>query len=266
MADGDAVGVLEKVALTWRLPRRRRGFWFGLAIEVFWPVVMLSEVRWRGREHIPRTGAVLVATNHLSDADPVVTTAFLLARGRLPRFLAKAELWRMPVVGRVMTAGGHIPVERDRSGGDAYRHALAAVRRGECLAVYPEAKLTSDPAGWPMRGKSGLARIALTTGAPVVPVAHWGVQGVLPPGARRLRLRRRPRLWVAAGPPVDLSDLVVPGGAASLEALDVATRRVMAAITALLAEVRGEPAPVLLPRPAPAVHSDAEPPPHADTA
>src|SRR5690606_16611952 len=82
-----------------RFPRRGRGFWFGLAIEVLAPLLAVT-TRWRieGGRHLPRRGGVLVASNHLSFADPLAVTLFTLAAGRVPRFFAKAELWDMPVV------------------------------------------------------------------------------------------------------------------------------------------------------------------------
>ncbi|MBP2337636.1 1-acyl-sn-glycerol-3-phosphate acyltransferase [Saccharothrix coeruleofusca] len=227
----------EMVALTARLPRRGRGFWYGLAIEALWPLVVLFvRTRMRGRRHVPGRGPVLLAANHLSNADPVTLAAFALASGRVPRFLAKAALWRAPVVGWVMSSGGHIPVDRGTArAGLAVGATRDALRGGECVIVYPEGTFTTDPDGWPMRGKSGVARIALETRTPVVPVAQWGVQRLLPPGG--LLPRPWTRVDVLAGPEVDLSDLyeLEP----TKEVLEEATARIMSAITGLLAELRG---------------------------
>ncbi|WP_298178481.1 lysophospholipid acyltransferase family protein [Saccharomonospora sp.] len=226
-----------------RFPRRDRGFWFGLAIEVLAPL-LAAATRWRieGGQHLPRRGGVLVASNHLSFADPIAVTLFTLAAGRVPRFFAKAELWDTPVVKRVMTSGGHIPVHRGRASAlDAYRDGVASVRAGECVVVFPEGGFTERPDGWPSRGKTGLARMALTTGTPVVPLACWGTQELLPVGSRLPRVRRRPVLHLVAGPPVDLSDLVCERPTASQ--LREATERIMAAVTELLSHIRGQDPP-----------------------
>ncbi len=183
-----------------------------------------------------------MASNHLSFADPIAVTLFTLAAGRVPRFFAKAELWDTPVVKRVMTSGGHIPVHRGRASAlDAYRDGVASVRAGECVVVFPEGGFTERPDGWPSRGKTGLARMALTTGTPVVPLACWGTQELLPVGSRLPRVRRRPVLHLVAGPPVDLSDLVCERPTASQ--LREATERIMAAVTELLSHIRGQDPP-----------------------
>ncbi len=210
---------------------------------MFWPLLTLGTwTRVRGTEHLPNEGGALVASNHLSYADPVTVTAFCLSGGRVPRFLAKAGLWKAPVVGSVMSSGRHIPVHRGKASAlDAYRDTVAAVNAGECVVVFPEGTFSERPDGWPMPAKTGLARIALTTGAPVVPLANWGTHDLLPAGARLPRVFPRRRIDLVAGPPVDLSDLTGPKPTASQ--LREATTRIMAAITSLLAEVRGEAPP-----------------------
>lgn len=233
----------RKVVLTVRRRWSTSGFWFGLAITVIWPFAMFgTRIGWRGGEHLPSSGGALLALNHVSSSDPIFDVAFCVSHGRMPRFLAKAELWDVPVVRSVLGKGGHIPVHRTSSrAGDAYRDAIAAVERGEIVAFYPEATYTSDPDGWPMKAKNGVARIALVTGAPVIPVANWGTQDVLPPGSGRPRLVPRRRVTLLAGPPVDLSAWL--GGPRTRTALDGATAAIMADITALVAQVRGEAAP-----------------------
>ncbi|WNV92076.1 lysophospholipid acyltransferase family protein [Umezawaea sp. Da 62-37] len=225
-------------ALTRFMPRRGRGFWFGMAIDVLWSIVVLFiPMRMTGHEHVPKTGGVLLAFNHISFADPVSSTVFALVSGRVPRYLAKASLWRLPLVGSVMRSGRHVPVDRGTSrAGLALTGAQGAVERGECVAVYPEGTFTSDPDGWPMAGRSGVARAALASRAPVVPIAQWGTQRLLPRGSFLPRPLPRKRVDVVAGPAVDLSDLydLEP----TKEVLDKATARIMAAITDLLAGIR----------------------------
>ena len=233
----------RKLKLSFTRRRRGTGFWYGLAISLLWPPTMFgARVGWRGGEHIPRTGGALLACNHVSFADPIYDVAFTISHGRVPRFLAKSELWSMPVVRRVMAGGRHVPVRRDsaRATG-AYRDAVAALNRGEVVVFFPESTYTADPTGWPMKAKNGIGRIALVTGAPVIPVANWGTQELLPPHRGGLRLLPRKRVSVVAGPPVDLSAWL--GGPRTRTALDGATAAIMADVTRLVAEIRGESPP-----------------------
>jgi 1-acyl-sn-glycerol-3-phosphate acyltransferase len=234
----------RKLRLTFTRRWRDSGFWFGLAIAGIWPFAMFgTRIGWRGGEHLPRTGGALLAINHVSFADPIFDVAFSICHGRMPRFLAKSELWSVPVVRSVLRQGGHIPVYRTSvaRAGDAYRDAIEALKRGEVVAFYPEATYTADPDGWPMRAKNGIGRIALVTGVPVIPVANWGTQDVLPPGTSRPRLLPRQRVTIVAGPPVDLSRWL--GGPRTRTALDAVTAAIMADVTALVAEIRGEQPP-----------------------
>ncbi|WP_116047423.1 lysophospholipid acyltransferase family protein [Amycolatopsis palatopharyngis] len=235
----------QAMRLGLRFPRRERGRWFGFAIDLIWPLLVLgARLRFRGTEHLPKDGGVLVASNHLSFADPVTMTAFCLAGGRVPRYLAKSELWSGRVVGSVMSSGKHIPVQRDagaRAAYLAYKAAVDAVRDGECVVVFPEAGFSTRDDGWPSEGKAGLAKVALTTGVPVVPVANWGTHHLLPPDAKLPKVFPRRSVTLVAGPPVDLSDLAGPRPTSS--AVAEANARVMAAVTELLAEVRGESPP-----------------------
>jgi 1-acyl-sn-glycerol-3-phosphate acyltransferase len=119
--------------------------------------------------------------------------------------------------------------------------ALRAVRNGECVAVYPEGTLTRDPGLWPMVGRTGAARIALSTGAPVIPIAQWGAQELLEPYGKRLHVLRHPLVHVWAGPAVDLSRW--EGRQLDGIVLAEATNAILDAITALLEQIRGETAP-----------------------
>jgi 1-acyl-sn-glycerol-3-phosphate acyltransferase len=182
-------------------------------------------------------------TNHVSHVDPLTFAHFLFDNGRLPRYLAKEVLFRLFFVGQVLRGAKQIPVYRESADASrAYSAAVDAVRAGECVAIYPEATLTRDPARWPMVGKTGAARVALETGAPVIPIAQWGPQELLPPYAKRPRLLPRKTMHLRAGPPVDLSDLA--GRQIDGPLLREVTERLMAAITSLLEEIRGEQAPV----------------------
>ena len=237
-----ALTVWQRIALTVRHRRRGSGFWFGLAIELIWPIVMWgTRLGWRGGEHLPRTGGALVVANHVSSSDPIFDVAFGISHGRMPRFMAKSELWSVPVVKWVLGRGGHIPVYRlSKRAGESFTGAIDALKRGEIVAVYPEGTYTGDPAGWPMRPKNGVARIALRSGAPVLPMANWGSHDVLPADGRP-QLWPRKRVSVVLGPPVDLSEF--RDKPLTKTNLDAATRKIMDEVTRMLSEVRGEPIP-----------------------
>ena len=121
------------------------------------------------------------------------------------------------------------------------RGAISGVERGEAIVLSPEGTLTRDPNLWPMDGKTGAARIALATKAPIIPVAHWGAHLVLAPYSKKLKLFPRKTMIVQAGKPVDLSDLY--GQEITGDVLKVATSRIMDAITKELAAIRNETPP-----------------------
>lgn len=228
-----------------RVLRRGLGGWYALAVAVLEPLLLATTRRsWRGGEHLPPTGGIVVVSNHLSPVDPLTLAHFVLAQGRTPRFLAKESLFHVTLVGRVMRGAGQIPVLRDsKDARAAYALAVDAVRSGEAVLFYPEGTLTRDPGLWPMTGRTGAARVALATGAPVVPVAQWGAQRLLPPHSARLRLFPRTRVAVLAGEPVDLRRF--RGRADDPAALHEATEQIMAAVTDLLATLRGQSAPAV---------------------
>ena len=218
-------------------------FAYRLAVAIVRPLMLLLTKRdWRGWEHFPASGGFVVAPNHVSHIDPLSFAHYLYDSGHPPFFLGKEAVFRVPVVGAILRGAQQIPVFRNTGrAADAFRAAVGAVESGKCVGVYPEGTLTRDPGLWPMVGKTGAARIALTTRCPVIPVAQWGPQEILAPYSKRPHLFPRKTMHVLAGPPVDLSDLHDhPLDAAVLRE---ATARIMAAITALLVELRGEPAP-----------------------
>jgi 1-acyl-sn-glycerol-3-phosphate acyltransferase len=206
--------------------------------------MVFTRREWSGAEHLPREGGYVVCPNHYSYVEPFVFGHFLVDNGHSPRYLGKVEVFRMPVVGSVVRRADQIPVHRESTrAGDAYRAAVEAVEAGKSVAIYPEGTLTRDPDLWPMRGKTGAARVALETRCPVIPVATWGAHEILPPYSRRLRLLPRRTVRVRAGRPVHLDDL--HGKPLTAEVLAEATSRIMAAITTELEVLRGEPGPVM---------------------
>src|SRR5215213_2673856 len=203
----------------------------------------LTQRDWRYQDKVPQSGGVIFVVNHISNADPLALGQFLAFSGRWPRFLAKASLFGVPVLGRVLRACGQIPVQRQSAkSADALRAAVAAVDQGRAVVIYPEGTITRDPDLWPMVGKTGAARLALRTGCPVIPIGQWGAQELMyGPQIHFPKLLPRKTLRMLVGDPVNLDDLRdQPVTAATL---DAATDRIMDAITALVAELRQQRPP-----------------------
>ena len=204
---------------------------------------LLIRFRWQGKENIPKTGGIILAPNHMSYAD--WSTIALFSDGyahRYPVFMIKSGIFGVPVIGSLMYKFGQLPVYRGR--GDAglvLKEAAKALSQGACVIVYPEGTATRDPDLWPMVAKTGVARLALTTGAPVIPVGQWGAQHILPYGSKKPKLFPRKTVRMKAGPPVDLS--AYAGQRLGASTLRAATADIMADITALLAEIRQETPP-----------------------
>jgi len=213
-------------------------------------VKSISKPEWRGVENIPATGPMIAISNHLSYFDPLVFAHFLYRNGRAVRFLGKASLFKVPVIGWVLRHGEQVPVEREVKGAGAVAlpHAIALLKAGHCLGVYPEGTLTRDENLWPMVAKTGLARLAVTTKVPVIPCAQWGAAEVLPPYSKRPKLWPRTKVTVVAGAPLDFSPWY--GKENDHDAMVEATAYAMKAITTLLEEIRGEkrPAEIFDPR------------------
>jgi 1-acyl-sn-glycerol-3-phosphate acyltransferase len=217
---------------------------YRIAVAALRPTMRIfTRHEWSGAEHLPASGGFLVCSNHISDTDPVALAHFLYDNGHPPYFLAKAALFKAPVVGRVIRGAGQIPVFRDGPEAvQAFAPAVEAVRQGKCVAIYPEATVSRDPGLWPMTGKTGAARVALETGCPLIPVAQWGAQALLPYHSFVPRLFPRKTMQVLAGPPVGLDDL--RDRPIDVTVLREATARIIAAITGLLAQLRvGETPP-----------------------
>lgn len=226
-----------------RVLPRRRGWAVRTVAGILGPLLRVAvRRRWLDGERIPPAGGCVIAANHVSHLDPLTFALFVYEQGRIPRFLAKAAVFKVPGIGSVLRSAGQIPVHRLTADADqALDAAIDAVREGEAVVVYPEGTITRAPGLWPMTGRTGAARIALTAGVPVIPVAQWGANHVLRPYERLPRLLPRKTVWARAGDPVDLDDL--RGQPTTPDLLHEASERIMRDITALLAPIRDEEPP-----------------------
>lgn len=158
-----------------------------------------------GVNHLPREGPAIVAANHISYLDPLAVGYALDVNHRRPRFLAKAELFSAPVVGWVVRSAKQIKVDRaGRFALRSLRYAEKALAEGEVVVIFPEGTTTTNLDMSPGRPKSGVARLALVTGAPVIPCATWGGQWVW---TKTLGVNPGPGkdVWIRFGKPVDLA-------------------------------------------------------------
>ncbi|HST67548.1 MAG TPA: lysophospholipid acyltransferase family protein [Mycobacteriales bacterium] len=219
------------------------GFWIWLSVVLIKPTVAaLFRTRWRGQQHLPRSGGAIVVSNHVSQADFATLAVWIWDSGRIPRFLIKHSLFRLVAIGRLLRGAKQIPVVRGSSAArQSLDEAVAAIGRGECVCIYPEGTVTRDPEFWPMQPRTGVARLALTTDAPVIPLAQWGPQVLLDVERRKFRPWRRPTAFCQAGPPLDLS--AYRDRPLTAELLREVTDVIMGAVRDQLAEVRGETAP-----------------------
>ena len=228
-----------------RATLRQLGFWYALGVCILKPFIWLTMRQdWRGREHVPTRGGVILAANHISLVDPIaLADFFVFGLGRPARFLAKSSMFEgRGLVAHVMRGAKQIRVHRQTSDASlALSDAVEALRQGEAIGIYPEGTVSRDPAKWPMVAKTGVARLALLSGAPVIPVAQWGAQDILD-SYRSKGFHPFPRrtMQIVAGPPVDLTAYV--GRELTAEVLRAATADIMLAITRLLEPLRGETA------------------------
>jgi 1-acyl-sn-glycerol-3-phosphate acyltransferase len=190
--------------------------WTFLLRRFSWLVSIFGRVQVTGgiAEEL-RRGPLLLAANHIGDFDPFVIAVALHRIGVVPRIMATGGILAVPVAGALLERAGAIRVER---GTELARHAVriteVALVQGGHVVAYPEGRVGLAADGWPERGRTGIARMALGLGVPVIPVSQWGAHEVLQYGNDWGKLRtavraivRRPTLAVHVGPPVRLDDL-----------------------------------------------------------
>lgn len=231
-----------------RIPKRE--IVFGLRVIAFFlaPILrLIMRIRVRGLENLPKTGAYIFVSNHVTYIDPLTIAYVVYIRAkRAPHFLAKEGLFRVPIFGKVITAVGQIPIYRTsgNSNDEPLRAARAFLEAGHTLLIFPEGSLTRDPDLWPMRGRSGAIRLALEAGVPIVPVAHWGDQEILGNYSKKLRPNPFHPVQVFIGKPINTDDLT-EGGLTSAN-VTLATERVMLTLASMVGELRGETPPETL--------------------
>lgn len=213
----------------------RREPWYRFVESVLIPPLSVW-FRWRfeGRSDVPREGPVLVAANHISHFDPLAHAFFLEKAGRRPRFLAKSELYRNPLLRRVLRGARQIPVRRGSGETAPVDAAMRSLREGEVVVVYPEGTVTKNPDLTPMAAKTGIARLTLASGVPVLPMAVWGTQYVERLG--RKSFRPGTPIWVKAGVSRDFSEH--EEGREDPETLRKVTDAVMAEVALLVDDLR----------------------------
>lgn len=245
--------LLASTRTRWSPEKSRPSFFWFLAVLILPLWAAIVRYRFYGAE-LPRKGAFVLSPNHYSEIDPIVMGVAAWKLGRAPRFMAKASLFKVPMLKWLLNASGQIPVER--AGGNSQAAMGAAtelVTKGRMVIVYPEGSLTRDPDMWPMRGKTGAVRLALEHNIPLIPVAHWGTEALMPRYAKKISLFPRKTIHVNVGEPLDLSAY---RGKLDQVSLATATNELMNAIASLLSELRNEPAPAT--RWNPSEHSQAE--------
>ena len=239
---------------TWQRPGLRAALLYAVAASLLGAVVSTVSRLELTRRAAPTDrlpdGPVIVVANHTSFADGILLALVGRRLGRSLRLMATGGVFRSGLVGPLARRLGFIPVLRGTDAAAGSLDAAAtALEAGEAVGLFPEGRITRDPLHWPERSKTGAVRLAIRTGAPVVPVALVGAQQVVGPtgiGARLLRNTvLRPRVRVAVGEPIDVRRLADVTGDEPVD--DATVRRVadevMTALVSQVAELRGEPAP-----------------------
>lgn len=228
--------------------REKGGFWVGAAAAAFYPMTWLAKRTYIGGEKLPATGGALLVMNHVSHLDPPNDAVFVHRNKRVPRFMAKDSLFKVPIFGRILKGSGGIPVYRGSSEAKgSLRAAHEALREGKVVVIYPEGTISKDPTGWPMRARTGVARLALENDVPVLPAARWGTNDIWDGYTKKFRPLPRKHVRTVVGDPVDLS--AYRGKPITNQVLREVTDLLMTQIRDLLAEIREEKPPAEFFRP-----------------
>lgn len=227
------IGRIERNPVVWAV-----GIIFSLILP--W-MFQIKPLRYK---HLPKkTGYVLVG-NHCTNLDGVGMAYFgFWWLKRMPHFLAKEAIFRVPVLGWTLLKLGQVPIFRDgkNRNDEPLRAAIHYLKAGQVLVMYPEGTLTRDPNMWPMRGKPGAVRMALEAGVPVYPFGQWGTEEVAPQYTNEFKPSPFKKMRIIIGDEVNLDKF--RGHKTTQEEQIEATQIVMKEITKLVEELRGEKAP-----------------------
>lgn len=218
----------------------KAGFWIRLCVVIIFPLdTLLFRIRWHHLDRMPEHGGVLVVVNHISQADTATTARLIWQAGRIPRFLIKSTVFGWPLIGTIMRGAGQLPVHRaSERAADSLQSATEALRNGECVVIYPEGTITRDPDYWPMRAKTGVARLVLANpDIPVIPIGQWGAHKTLGRGGHFRPIPRKNH-QASLGPPLDLTKY--RGQEPAVDILRTMTDEIMAAVTAQVAKLRDD--------------------------
>lgn len=210
--------------------------WYRIAKGVLIPPIKLW-FNWQleGLDSVPAEGPIIVAGNHVSYLDAFAMGHFVTKAGRRPRFLGKAELFDNWFTGTVLRGAGQIPVRRGTGDSQPLDAAAEALRAGEVFVIYPEGTVTKNEDFTPMRGKTGVVRLALSAGVPILPIATWGGQNVWQKSGKGSLRFGRP-IWLKAGEPIDLSGYADRAEVSAV--LRELTDRLMGELAALVEDMR----------------------------
>jgi 1-acyl-sn-glycerol-3-phosphate acyltransferase len=174
--------------------------WWRVGVPLVLPIVrLLFRVRVAGIHHVPLEGPAILAFNHISVLDgPCLAIETAFRRRRETRFLVAAEIFRVPVSGWFLRRYEQIPIRRGQGDANALAEAIETIGRGALAGIAPEGVVNPRP-GDLQRLRSGVARISLPTGAPVIPVGIWGTHRRWPKGHRNWGRPWRPGLGIAYG-------------------------------------------------------------------
>ena len=219
---------------------------FKIGVTVLLPLLNATTKRtWINMEKVPKSGAVIFYSNHVSYMDALVLAHYLYKSGRAPRFIGKEAVFKIPVVGWVLKKAEQIPVKREsESAAVAFKSAIDALSLGHAIAIYPEGTLTRDENLWPMTGKSGAVRMAVAAKVPLIPIAQWGDHKMLAPYSKKLKLFPRTAITLNCGDPIDLSKW--RGKEDDHEAMAEATMSAMKTLAEMVGELRNELPPTEL--------------------
>lgn len=231
-----------------RSPVHEKGnAWLTFCQVVMYPLsFLLGRKKTSGRKNIEINGGYLLVANHISHLDPLYDSVTVHQSGRIPRFMAKASLWKVPVLGKALAGSDQIPVERSGAGAGqkALELAIDALNSGRVVLIYPEGTVTRDPDYWPMKPRPGIGSLALAGDFPVIPVAHWGSHQVYTSYIEGRRFKPLPRkdVHTVFGPPIDLTEL--RSRPVDTRSIRDATLLIMNTVRDMVGEIRGETPPV----------------------